>query len=391
MDIRNAIKVLFGGLKQRQTAGWREVGRYNSIFSPYNTDIYANDICRAAIRTLAENTSKANPRCKDDPRLERLLQYRPNMYMNGKDFLYKCRTRLELDNTLFIYLNRDDRGRVISLYPMPPCQAEPVEADGRLFIKFSLNDGTWMTAAWDDLGVLHKDYNTSDVFGDSNSAISTSLELLDTTNKGMANAIKSTANLRGILKFTKGQIKQDDIKAAKSQFVSDYLAMENSSGIAATDASMDFVPITLQPALANYKSVEELRNNIYRYFGVNEDAVTSRLVGDAWDAFYSAQIEPFLVALGLELTYKVYTDRERGFGNEIAFESNRLRYMSMNNKLQLVQLIDRKTLLPNEMRQIMNLPPVPWGDEPLFWQNPKENENKDKNEEPEKEGIKDEP
>ena len=45
--------------------------------------------------------------------------------------------------------------------------------------------------------------------------------------------------------------------------------------------------------------------------------------------------------------------------------------MSMADKLKLVQLVDRKTLLPNELRAIMNLPPVPWGDEPLFWQDPK--------------------
>ena len=63
------------------------------------------------------------------------------------------------------------------------------------------------------------------------------------------------------------------------------------------DSTIDFMPIDMKPMIANYKSVEELRNNIYRYFGVNEKALTSGLKGDEWEAFYEAQIEPFLIAL----------------------------------------------------------------------------------------------
>jgi HK97 family phage portal protein len=378
MDFRGALQALFGRTGNRAATAWREVGSYNSIFSPYGGEIYANETCRACIRTLAEHTSKANPRCKDDPKLEKMLQYRPNLYMNGKDFLYKVRTRLEIDNTAFIFINRDDKGQVISLYPLPTAQTEAIESDGRLYIKFTWGGtGQSLTAAWADLAVLRKDYNSSDIHGDSNSAISTSLDLMDTTAQGMANAIKSTANIKGLLKFTKGMVKSDDIAKAKDLFVADYMAMTNTSGIVATDSSMEYVPLKAEPLIADYKNIEELRLNIYRYFGVSEDAIQSKLFGDSWEAFYSAQIEPFLIALGLELTRKIYTDRELSFGNEITFESNRMQHMSMESKLKLVQLVDRKTMLPNELRAIMNLPPVPWGDEPLFWQDPKGESNDD--------------
>jgi hypothetical protein len=129
--------------------------------------------------------------------------------------------------------------------------------------------------------------------------------------------------------------------------------------------------VDVKPEIATYEHVGQLRENIYRYFGVSEDAIQGKLFGDAWEAFYDSAIEPFLIALGLELTYKVYTERQRGFGNEVVFESSRMQYMSMDNKLKLIQLVDRKTMLPNELRAILNLPPVPWGDEPLFWQDPK--------------------
>ena len=294
MTFRNAIKAIFGNIKTFVTSAWREVGTYTASFSSFGTNIYANDIVRACIRTLAEHTSKANVKVMrdgavSDKRLQHLIQYRPNMYMNGKDFLYKVRTLLEIHNVVFIYINRDDVGRCIGLYPMPPCPYDAVEVSGRLYIKF-LYPRNPMTHSWEDLAVLRKDYNTSDIWGDTNSAILTSLDLLTTTNDGMANAIKSTANLRGILKSTKAMLSPDDAKKQKDRFVADYLSMENGSGIASIDATQDFVPLNIQPQLANYKSIEELRNNIYRYFGVNEEVIMSKVTGDEWEAFSEARL-----------------------------------------------------------------------------------------------------
>ena len=365
MNFRGAIATLFGGSKERTGTSWREIGVYNSHFSPYSGDVYANDVARACVHTLAEHSSKANAIIRADPALEKLIRIRPNLYMNGKDFLYKCRTLLEINNTVMIYINRDDRGKCISLYPVPHCPAEAIESGGRLFIQFQFVSGQRMTAAWEDLAVLRKHYNKSDIFGDPNTAITTSLQLLDTTAQGLANAIKSTANLRGILKSTKAMLSDADVKKQKDGFVRDYLSLENSSGIAMLDSTVDFKPVDVKPELGNYKSVEELRNNIYRYFGLNEDAVMGKLHGDTWEAFYENSIEPFLMALGLELTYKVYSDRQRGFGNEVMFESSRMQYMSMESKLALVQFIDRGIMVPNEVRAVLNLAPIAGGDQPI--------------------------
>lgn len=374
MKFRNAIKMIFGGIKTYVTSAWREIGSYTSRFTNFGRDIYANDIVRSCIRTLAEHTSKANVRVLQDDmpgnkELQHMIQYRPNFYMNGKDFLYKVRTLLEINNVVFIYIMRDDGGKCIGLYPMPHGQLEAVDVAGRLYIKFGYSNGKSIAHSWEDLAVLRKDYNTSDIWGDSNSAILTSLDLINTTNEGMANAIKSTANLRGILKSTKAMLSPEDAKKQKDQFVNDYLNMANGSGIASLDATQEFTSLNIQPQIANYKNVEELRNNIYRYFGVNEDAILSKLSGDTWEAFYEAKIEPVLIALSLELTNKVFSAREPG--NEIIFESNRMQYMSTTHKLALVQMIDRMAMTPNEWRRIMNMEPVPWGDEPQSWQNPK--------------------
>jgi HK97 family phage portal protein len=382
LRFRNAIKAIFGGIKNYITSAWKEVGGYTARFSSFGSNIYANEVVRACIRTLAEHTSKANVKVlrdgmPGDKKLQRMIQYRPNMYMNGKDFLYKVRTLLEINNVVFIFIQRDDIGRCVGLYPMPTAQLEAVEASGELYIRFQFPNGTVMAHSWEDLAVLRKDYNTSDLWGDNNTAILTSLDLLNTTNEGMANAIKSTANLRGILKTTKAMLSSEDAKKQKDRFVEDYMGLTNSSGIAMLDATQSFDPITITPQIANYKNVEELRNNIYRYFGVNEDAVLSKLSGDSWEAFYESKIEPVLIALGLELTNKIFSERARGFENEIIFESNRMQYMSTANKLALVQMVDRGAMTANEWREVMNMAPIEGGDKPQFWQNPKKEVNDD--------------
>ena len=375
MEWKNIFKILFGDTKKpAQATTWKEVGSYQSTFYGFGTDIYADDLVRSCIRALAEHSSKARARSvrqidgkqiPGDKRLEKMIQFRPNMYMNGKDMLYKIRTRLEQDNTSFVFIQRDETGKCVGLYPVPKATQVAKEYQGRLYISFRFLTGMELVAPWEDLAVLRKDYDTSDIFGASNDPILTTLENRTTVQTGLTNAIESTANLRGILKSTKGMIDPADLKKTRDQFVTDYMSIANEGGIAALDGTTEFKPIELKPATANYKHFEEIRNNIYRYFGVNDDILMSKVSGDEYQAFYEARLEPFLLALGLELTNKIFTERERGFGNEIVFESNRMQYVSMANKLKLVQMVDRGAMTPNEWREVMNLAPIKGGDEPI--------------------------
>ena len=108
----------FKPLKSLKQAKWKELGAYTAQFYPFGNDMYKSDIVRSCIRPLAEHTSKANAVCTNKV-IERILNMSPNMYMNGKDFLYKTRTLLELRNTVFIYIERDDRGAVKGFCPVP--------------------------------------------------------------------------------------------------------------------------------------------------------------------------------------------------------------------------------------------------------------------------------
>lgn len=350
----------------QRVSSWRELGTYTSRFTPFGADPYASEVVRSCIRPLSEHTSKANAVCTNK-NVERILNVSPNMYMNGKDFLAKVRTKLELTNTAFIYIMRDDRGAVTGFYPVPYRTFQAVEFKGRLFIHFTFSneERTELTLPWEDLAVLRKDYNKSDIGGDDNRPILQKLELINTTDQGIGNAVKATANLRGILKSTKAMLSPEDVKKQKEIFVKDYLSLENEGGIASLDASQEFTPITMSPTITSWTTRKEFREDVQRYFGVNDAIIMSKYTEQEMEAFFDARIEPFLVALSLELTRKVFTERELGFGNHIMYESNRIQYASNATKLSLVALVDRGAMTPNEWRAIFNLAPVEGGDVPI--------------------------
>lgn len=347
---------------------WKELGAYQSTFTSFGSDPYKADVVRSCIRALADFTSKAEARCSDK-QLERLLNTRPNEYMTGHDFLYKVRTLLELNNTCFILLNREDNGKVSRLYPVPCRSYEAIEYNNGYFIKFyfSGDAARELTFPWDDLAVLRKDYNLSDIAGDKNDAILPMLDVINTTNQGIANAVKSTANLRGILKSTKAVLTDEDIKKRKDVFVRDYMNLENEGGIASLDATMEFTPITMQPAVTSYATQKEFRENVYRYFGVNDDIIMGSATSDQIETFYELRVEPFLVQLSKELCSKIFTERERAFDNWLVYEANKIQFASLTKKIQLyreVVLYGGMTI--NEWRAGCNMAPLEGGDVPIM-------------------------
>ena len=363
------IKDFFRPLRKTSVQRWQELGTYRATFTAFGENIYASDLVRACIRPIADMTSKAEALCPDE-RLQRLLNNRPNLYMNGKDFLSKVRTRYELLNTAFIYIERDDRLKVIGFYPVPYSYFEAVEYRNGLFIKFYFKstETPTMTLPWEDLAVVRKDYNTSDICGDTNDAIIKTLELLQTANEGLSNSIRSTANLRGILKSTKAMLAPEDVKAQKDQFVEDYLNLENAGGIASLDSTQEFIPITMSPATANYAQMGEIRKDVMRYFGINDEIIMASVKSpEELENFHRIRIEPFLVALSRELTSKVFTGKAAPLEkNKIIYQADQFEFVSLDKKIQLfstVVLYGGMTI--NEWRRMFNMPPLEGGDVPV--------------------------
>ena len=372
---RNLLQKIFGAIRDRVTLSRLQMlSGYTPVFTPWSGKPYEADVVRSAVDAIARNAAKLKAKhirrvdgqiIPVGGQIERLLQVRPNPNMNAYDFLYKLITTLMIDNNAFAYPVWDGLN-LVAIWPINCTMAEFLEDDsGTIYVRFYFAGNQQVVLPYSEVIHLRRHFYKNDMVGETNNPINAPLEAIHTTNEGLAQAVKSSAYLRGILKYT-GILKEDDIKIHRDRFIQEYMTMQNSGGIAALDSKADYQELKNDPKIINAAQMKELRDTIYRYFGVNENIVTGKYNEDEWNAFYESTIEALAVQMSLEFTSKLFTERERGFGNEIIFEANRLQYASVKTKIAMVeQMVPMGLLTINEAREIFNLAPVEDGDKRL--------------------------
>ena len=345
-------------------------------FFAWNGDIFQSDIIRACIRPKAKavgklvakhirdntNEFKVNP----DPYMRFILE-EPNPLMTGQMFQEKMTIQLELNHNAFAYIKRDELGYATEIYPIPCTTVEVVEGTrGDIFLKFYFKNGKHMTVPYMDIIHLRKDFNENDFFGEHPGKVLSSLmDIVTTTDQGIVKAIKNSAVVKWILKF-KSVLKQEDIDAQVQNFKKNYLSIDNENGGAASsDPRYDLEQVKPEAFVPDSKQMQETTQRIYNFFNTNEKIIQSKYTEDEWNAYYESEIEPLAMQFAGEFTRKLFSRRERGFGNKIIFEAASLQYASMSTKMNLVQMVDRGSMTPNEWRSILSLGPIEGGDKPI--------------------------
>lgn len=339
-----------------------------SRFTQFSGNAYESDIYRAAVDAIARNAAKLKPthvvtiqgqRCVGLSNLNRILQIRPNPYMNTYDLLYKLITHYYLYNNAFALLKRDESGRLVGIYPLRPLQMEYVtDPTETLYCKFLLSQGRELIAPFTDVLTLKRFFNSDELLGDKNTAIIPTVSLAHTQNEGMEHAIKSGGKIRGILKFSQ-ILSTEKLKEERDAFTRDYLSVANTGGVAVLDNKYEYIPLETKQALVNEKDIIVVKQKIYDYLGISESIVNSTYNENEWAAFYESVIEPLALQISLELTEKIFTHREQAFGNSILMEANRLQFASNTTKASIL-----KKLMPlglftiNQALEILNLPSV---------------------------------
>ena len=135
--------------------------------------------------------------------------------------------------------------------------------------------------------------------------------------------------------------------------------------MAGTDAKADAIRIEPKDYVPNAAQTDRVTERVYSFFNTNKKIVQSSYNEDEWNSYYEARIEPDAKQLSDEYTRKLFSRRERGSGNKIIFEAASLQYASMSTKMQLMQMVDRGAMTPNEWRAVMNLGPIKNGDKAI--------------------------
>ncbi|MGG3888636.1 phage portal protein [Metabacillus fastidiosus] len=360
---------------EKTTTRFEMINDEGGGFYSWSGDVYESDIVRACIRPKAKAVGKlvakhirdnsiefkVNP----DPYLRFILE-EPNPLMTGQVMQEKLTTQLELNNNAFAYIKRDDFDFAVEIYPIPCTSVEVVENSiGDIFLKFYFKNGKRMTVPYSDIIHLRKDFNEDDFFGEHpRKALSSLMDIVTTTDQGIVKAIKNSAIVRWILKFN-SVLQPKDKQVQIDDFIKNYLNIDNSGGVASSDARYDLEQVKQESYVPNAEQMKETQQRIYSFFNSNENIIQSKYTEDEWNAYYESEIEPLAMQLAGEFTRKLFSRRERGFGNKIIFESSALQYASMSTKMNLVQMVDRGAMTPNEWRSILSLGPIEGGDKPI--------------------------
>lgn len=367
---------IFGRYKNQAvttTQSYKMIEDRGSGFYAWNGNIYRSDIVRSAIRpkvraigkTVAKHIRRDMNGIKVNPEAYmRFLLEEPNPHMTMQQLLERTITQLELNNNAFIFIERNEYDYPVALYPINTTNVEVLtNREGFLYYRFMLRNGNTVTFKYTDVIHLGKDYNENELFGDSNhEALTPLMEIVNTTDQGIVKAIKNSNIIRWLLKFNQ-TLRPEDIKKQTKQFVDDFLSSESESvGAAATDSKMEATQVDPKDYVPNEKQMDVTTKRVYAYFNTNEKIITSTYSEDDWIAYYESAIEPDIVQLSTLFSRKLFSRKERAFGNKIVFESNNLSFASMATKLQLVQFVDRGIMSPNEVREILSYAPAPDGD-----------------------------
>jgi len=353
------------------------------LFTYYGDNIYASDVVVQALKCIVDEMTKLRPvhirMNGNDPvpvadsSIARVLQ-NPNPLMTTAEFIEKTTWLLLMNYNAFIiptYRRWTDRATgeekrsYEALWPIKPTQVDFIEdAGGRLFVKFYFATGWDTTVPYDD--VIHLKYNYSvneymggDQFGrPDNAAILKTLELNGTLLNGIAKAMNSSYAVNGIVKYNTmlddGKMEQN-IKALEQK-------LQNSqSGFLPIDLKAEFVPFPRQTQLVDEATLKFIDEKILRNWGIPLSILTGDFSKEQYEAFYQKALEPLIISYGQAFTKKVFTSREQSFGNKIQFFTKDLIFMTMGQKLELVNSILAPTgaIFENEKRVIFGLTPLP--------------------------------
>lgn len=336
---------------------------YIPSFHTWNGSVFESDLIRAALDAHGRHTAKLqiNIQGSAKPNLQSRLRIQPNQFQTWSQFQYRTAVILYARNTAFLVPTRGEYGEPNGVVGIAPNKWELVEYNGTPYVRFTLAENKKLAVNLYECGILTRYQYRSDLFGEDNEAMRATLDLIDMQRQGVKEGIKNGASFRFSAQSDNWATDED---LAKEQERFNKFSFQNRKA----SGGMLLFPNTYtniqQLKQESYKVDADqqalIKQNVFDYFAVNEDVVQNRAYGDAWLAFYEGAIEPLAVQLSEVMTRMFFNERERTYGNRIFFTSNRLQYMSNADKMSAVsQLADRGLATRNELREILNLAPLP--------------------------------
>ena len=346
-------------------AFFKTLSAYTPVFTNWNGAIYESEIVRAAIDARARHISKLKVETigTANPSLQSKLTQGPNQWQTWSQFLYRVSTILDVNNTAFIVPVFDERMIITGVYPALPQQCSLVEYDGEVWLRYQFTSGQVAAVEAKKCAILTKHQYASDFFGDSNIPLRETMQLIHIQNQGIEEGVKNAATFRFMATLNNFS-SATDLAKERERFREANLSTESKSGgfLLFPNTYKDIKQVDVKPYAVDAAQMEQIRENVFNYFGVSETVLQNAARAEDLEAFFDGAIEPFAIQFSEALTKMLFSERERAQGSYIIANANRLQYMSTAQKVQMAkELGDRGAILIDEIRELFNYGPLPDG------------------------------
>lgn len=354
---------------------------WTPIYSQFGTNIYASDVVQQALKCIVDEMKKLNPthiRMKDsDPvpvkgNVQDILDS-PNQLMTTSEFLEKICWLLLMNYNAFViptyYTWVDEktgaeRRYYDALYPINPTQVDFIEdGSGRLFVHFWFWNGYDTTIPYDDCIHIKYNYSINEYMGGNlmgqpdHEALLSTLELNNSLLQGIAKAMNASYAINGVIKYNT-LLDDGKTEAALREFETHLRNSE--SGFMPIDLKGEVIPLERKLALVDEPTLQFIDSKILRNWGVPLAILTGDYTKEQYEAFYQKTLEPLIIAISQAFTKKMFTSRERAFGNKIALYPKDLIFMTISQTLEMINILSPTGgLYENEKRTALGLRPLP--------------------------------
>lgn len=335
---------------------------YTPIFTSWGGCIYESEVVRAAIHARATHISKLSMQIcgTAKPKLQTRLKVGPNEFQTWGQFNYRLSTILDVQNTAFIVPVFDERMEVTGIYPLLPSMCEILQYEQEPWLRYTFQNGQKASVELRYCGIMTKFQYQDDFFGEDNRALNPTMDMITLQNQAIREAVKNSATFRFMARVN-NFAKAGDLAKERERFNATNLSGEGGL-LLFPNTYEEIKQIQSQPYTLDANQMQQIKERVCDYFGVNNDVLQNKAYGDAWSAFYEGAIEPYAIQLSDVLTRMLFSEREQTAGAMVMATANRLQYMTNKDKLDVSsQMADRGIFNRDTIREIWNLPPLPNG------------------------------
>ena len=378
MILTNFINKFKKTKENKKYAEW--INGYAPIFSQFGQDIYASDVVQQAISCIVFELKKltpqhirmegADPKPVQGSSLQRLLD-QPNERMTTSDFIEKIFWQLFLNYNSFIIptytLISESNGNKVKkytgLYPIQPTNVTFLQdLSEKLFVKFEFLNGYETTLKYEDVIHIKYKYSINEFMGGDqrgqpdNKALLKTLELNNVLLEGVAKALKSSFSINGVIKYN---TMLDDGKMEENIRKLENQIKKNESGFLGLDLKGEFIPLSKTIQLVDEKTLKFIDQKILRNYGVSLPILIGDYTKQQYEAWYQKTLEPLIINVSQAFTKILFTDKEKGYGNQIKFYPHELIFMETSQKIELFDmLVDTGSCYCNELRTAFGMKPL---------------------------------